>query len=303
MADSSFRVTENAIVDEAIIRTRNLANQQLTRTQRLATGQRFSKVGDDPPAVGRSLKSVAERRKLVQYSENASRAEDIVKKSYLSAGQFAFNLQRAQEIAALSNSEISSQAIQGYVGEVNGIVTQLVGLANSQYDDAYIFSGTATGTEPFTATYTGSEITSVAYNGNTNQISFHISDSVTISPFTSGDTNADLLTAINDVIEFRDALAINDYSMIITKQQDLITSHSNVAEAIAEMGSVESRAESMKIQNSLEINNINERLGYDIGTDVYETYAELSQLEVALKATTTIYPRILQTVGMLAQII
>src|SRR5437868_1009390 len=67
-----------------------------------------------------------------------------------------------------ANGTLSPGDRQAIAGEVQGLTTQLLGLANTQYQGTYIFSGTAVTTQPFTL---NAATNTVAYNGNANTTS------------------------------------------------------------------------------------------------------------------------------------
>ncbi|MGE5572350.1 MAG: flagellar hook-associated protein FlgL [Bacteroidota bacterium] len=129
-------------------------SQQLARMQRLSedisTGKRVRKPSDDPIAASRGLAIRALRAGVAQHRTNIDDA-----RGWLGATEQA--LMKAQEVfenaadAALraGNSTLSDDERQALAQDVDGLISELVDLANTQHDERYIFAGLKTTTRPF----------------------------------------------------------------------------------------------------------------------------------------------------------
>jgi len=149
-------------------------SQQLARMQRLSedisTGKRVRKPSDDPIAASRGMAIRALRAGVAQHKTNIDDAKD-----WLGATERA--LMKAQEVfqnaadAALraGNSTLSGDERQALAQDVNGLIAELVDLANTEYDGRYIFAGLKTLTKPFVLTEntdaSGVTVTTVTYEG------------------------------------------------------------------------------------------------------------------------------------------
>jgi flagellar hook-associated protein 3 FlgL len=72
-----------------------------------------------------------------------------------------------------ANGTVNTQNQQALAQQVQGIQQQVLGLANTTYNGQYLFSGTATTTQPYVAD--GNAPSGVNYNGNDNSNSVEIS--------------------------------------------------------------------------------------------------------------------------------
>jgi len=106
-----------------------------------------------------------------------------------------------------ANGTNNTQNRQAIAQEIQGIQQEILGLANTTYDGQYLFSGTATTTQPYVAD--PSSVSGVTYNGNNNINSVEISEGQAMpinlpgsQLFSNATTNVfqslqDLYTALN----------------------------------------------------------------------------------------------------------
>ncbi|MEW5866185.1 MAG: flagellar hook-associated protein FlgL [Bacillota bacterium] len=133
--------------------TRDIA-EQFARMQRLSeqisTGKRLRKPSDDPLAVSRALAIRALKAGVAQHKANVDYAKD-----WLGATEGV--LMKAHDVLAdaadialrAANGTFSDDERQAFAQEVDGLISELLGLANTQYDGRYVFAGLRTNTTPF----------------------------------------------------------------------------------------------------------------------------------------------------------
>lgn len=133
--------------------TRDLA-AQLARMQGLSeqvsTGKRVRKPSDDPLAASRSLAIRALKAGVAQHKSNVGDARD-----WLSATEEA--LLKTTEVLELStdialraaNDTLSDQERETLAAELDGLILDVLGLANTEHDGRYVFAGLKTTTKPF----------------------------------------------------------------------------------------------------------------------------------------------------------
>jgi len=167
--------------------------QQLARMQKLSedisTGKRVRKPSDDPIAASRGLAIRALRAGVAQHKTNIDDARD-----WLGATERA--LMKAQEVfenaadAALraGNSTLSDDERRALAQDVDGLISELVDLANTQYDGRYIFAGLKTLTRPFVLTENASPPSYVVtYEGDTGQKRIEVEPGTTMQINTNGE--------------------------------------------------------------------------------------------------------------------
>ena len=96
---------------------------------------------------------------------------------------------------------LSSSDRQAIATEVQGLLTQTIGLANTTYQGAYLFGGTNVNTQPFALNTTTGAIT---YSGNSKTSSVEISQGNSITANVPGDqlfqnANGSVLGALQDL--------------------------------------------------------------------------------------------------------
>lgn len=166
--------------------------QQLARMQKLSedisTGKRVRKPSDDPIAASRGLAIRALRAGVAQHKINIDDAKD-----WLSATERA--LIKAQEVfenaadAALraGNSTLSDDERRALAQDVDGLISELVDLANTQYDGRYIFAGLKTLTRPFVLTQNaGTPSYTVTYEGADGSKQIEVEPGTTMQVNTNG---------------------------------------------------------------------------------------------------------------------
>lgn len=127
----------------------------------LSTNKKINSITDDAVAAKSILSAKREinlyngyikNMQSAQYELNA--ANDIIKSSET-------KLSRAKDIALMAaNGSYSQTEIDAFKQEVDGIIETMKSLANTEYGDTYLFSGTASLQKPYTTETTkGSSIT------------------------------------------------------------------------------------------------------------------------------------------------
>ncbi|MDQ6930820.1 MAG: hypothetical protein M3126_09175, partial [Candidatus Eremiobacteraeota bacterium] len=148
----------NAINNQVVLQA-NLGNQ-------LSTGRALNAPSDDPTHIAQDL-----NLSTTIGQENTTVTNVTDKTSELNTVDQALNsltnvMQKARAIAVQGASDtLSLQQRQSLATQVDGLLTEAIGLANTQYGSQYVFAGTVTPTSaPVTAT--GSPTSAVSFNGN-----------------------------------------------------------------------------------------------------------------------------------------
>src|SRR5579884_2652199 len=129
-------------------------NATQTRLQQLnneiTSGIRVSQAGDDPSAVQPILSTQAEIARVTQVQTNLNSVSSETDAAD-SALQSATNLlNSALSIAAQNASSTATpQSMAAGAQQVEQMLTQMVGIANTAVNGRYIFGGDATSTAPY----------------------------------------------------------------------------------------------------------------------------------------------------------
>ncbi len=159
----------------------NVEQQEQNDIVELSTGRSVNEPSDNPAAAAADVENQAAQGQNDQYLRNTTDLEGMFQtaQSTLSSVVTALN----QAISAGTegaNSGLSASNLQSLTQEVQDIQQQVVTLANTSYEGAYLFAGTAN-TQPFTLGAGG-----VQYNGNSGTNTVSIADGSTMQSNVSG---------------------------------------------------------------------------------------------------------------------
>ncbi len=150
----------------------------------LATGRQINTAADDPVGAGRVLELKALTDRINQYSRNADAAQARLSATENSLVSTSELLNRARELALASVNGINdATTLAIYGNEVRTQLEAMISLGNqTDANGEYIFSGTATGTLPFTLSGTAN----YEYFGNSESRSVSISDNQNVATGLAG---------------------------------------------------------------------------------------------------------------------
>ena len=281
-----MRVVANTVSENFIRQIQQLGSQQAKLQNQVATGRRLTQPEDDPAAVGRVINLQGQQRALEQFARNANRALDLSKASFSGLNEIKKLSDRATEIGTLGSGAISPEARTAYASELNQLIEQAVQLANSRHGNDYLYAGTAVDQPPFVATRnpaTG-DVTSVTYQGNAQAAPIALSETASVSPGTSGATNASLGDFVNELVALRDALRANDSAALTTAQSSLLTTEDDLVSALSEHGAVQLRIEANQSQQAALGENLTGLISAETDTDLPSTIVKLNQSQTAYQA-------------------
>lgn len=163
-----LRVTLQSMLQEALARMREQTDRLGVLQQQVTTGQRILAPSDDPQAALSALAARAQDGRLDSYLNNIKNARSVLEVSNSSLTDAGTLLTQARQIAIEgSNSANEPGAMETLAQEVDGIIARMLEIARTQHDDRYVFSGSASATDPFVVTAADSQghPTAIAYQG------------------------------------------------------------------------------------------------------------------------------------------
>ena len=173
-----MRVNPNLVPDILA----GLQQSQTTLNQareQVSTGKSVNVPSDNPAAASEMVQNTIETANVDQYTQNVTgvlsqvQAADSALSSVVSSLNQAISL--GTEGANGTESAANQQAI---ASQVQGILSSVVTQANTSYEGSYLFGGTASSQQPYTAD--SSSPTGYTYNGNTGQNSVAVGDSTNV---------------------------------------------------------------------------------------------------------------------------
>jgi flagellar hook-associated protein 3 FlgL len=111
-----------------------------------------------------------------------------------------------------------------------------------------------------------------------------LSPSVSVDPFTSGDSNGKIGDFIRNISQLLDALKSDSTTGISAAQKSLLTSEDQLVSIIADNASNQTRLESVKVQNSERLNNLQTLISKDSDVDIAQTMVDLTRARTSYQA-------------------
>jgi len=216
-----MRINPNPLPDllSALAQTQQQIN---TDEQQIASGQTVSEPSDDPEAAALLAQNAGQTAEADQYLRSIESIQGEMQNADSTLSSVATILQRAISLGTEgANGTNNASDREAIANELQGIQTQLVGMANLSYQGNYVFAGTATQTAPYVLDPDSSSGVDYVGNSNTNQIA--VGNNLTVQANLPGSE-----------------LFSNPSNSVFQAIQDLITSlqsGTGIADAVTEVSS------------------------------------------------------------------
>lgn len=294
----ALRVTQRLLAERTLADLSKQMRELMKWQERLATGLRVNAPSDNPLDARRAIDTRATIAEYEQYIDNISGAQPYLVETDTSIQTVVDALQRAQELTIRGASESQAQPqLDQLAIEINQILENVLSQANHLTNDRYIFAGTRTTAPPFQAARDASgEITAVNYVGNSDDISIPVGNGVELVTNLTGD---DVFQSVEDVfqmlIDIRDDLRAGDQdSLQASRLGQLESALGQMLEALARVGAVENRADTLANDTQDFVLNLEEVLSDAIDADYADTVLNLNAQSNAYQAALQAAARVIQ---------
>ena len=160
--------------------------QEEAAIRQLSSGRRIQLASDDPAASAAVLLNELSQSQQDQYLQSIASVRESLSTADSTLNSVVHSLERAVSLGVEgANGTLSAENRASLANEVQGIRDQILGLANSSFRGAYLFSGTVNDTGPFTSDVT--QASGMRYDGNQQSNSVLIGDGRSISTGVPGD--------------------------------------------------------------------------------------------------------------------
>lgn len=184
----SIRITQGMMYARALSDVQSGLYRYSQLQQEVASGRRISRPSDDPAAALRILPLRGDIRDLTQLSSNVSLARETLNTSTASLEDASSVMQRVRELTTqAANGTLNGSDRQSIAAEVDQLLSQVLGIANSRRGDRYLFGGTANGEPPFSLETAGGR-TRPVYRGNRDSLSIDVAPGVSTALNVPGDS-------------------------------------------------------------------------------------------------------------------
>lgn len=200
------------------------------KMEQISTGKIFNKVSDDPVRVNRSMLIEVTENRVNQYKDNASDTKSLLEYIDVTYEKGTMSLQEAKELAIKGANETYTDTDRSVIADgIEEVIKQLVGFANSQHLDRYMFSGEKLHTKPIE--YDG---THFVYNGNDKEMKINVSEEIGVT--VSQSAKEVFIPVLEELVKTRDALLSNDHTKIENAIKGLEGATSNFIDDRSKVG-------------------------------------------------------------------
>ena len=236
----SIRLNPNPLPD--LLAAIQQSDQNMnTASQQLSSGQSVNQLSDNPAAAASVVLNHNQASQDDQFLSNIGTLQPRFQVADSTISDIVTALTQAISLGTEgANGTLSANDRQAIAAQVQGIQTQVVGLANTTTQGGYLFSGTAVDTQPFTLDPTTGAVT---YNGNTNVTSTELSNGNSINTNVPGSQ-----------------LFLNPGGSVFTALQDLnssLQSGNNIGTAVVEVQNALSTLDTQRVFYGNGLNEIN----------------------------------------------
>ena len=286
----------NPSINAAVTNDIQQSEQALqTALQQVSTGQRVNQASDDPAAASAYIQLQSQAANVDQYTTNASSA---LSQAQLSDGiltQVVALLNKAVTLGTEgANSTNSATDRQNTAANIQGILANVVGLANTTFQGVSLFGGTVSGQAAFTAD--ANSATGYTYNGNNNVNQISVGDSLTVQANIPGSTlftnsSASVLGALSNLataLQSGTSAQIGTATTAITTALNYVTSqHAVFGNTINQLTSQETYLSQEKVTLTSSENSL-------IGIDPATAAENLSQAETSNSSVLAAAAKVIQ---------
>ncbi len=286
-----MRVTERSRIGMMVV-AQNRASERLNKASLVASNaQRVNKPSDDPAAYGSMIRKNYAMALLDQHAEIATRAQGELDVAEGALSQGIDLISRAREAALTGANTTSDAHARRLLGdEVRTLRDEMLALANTRYENKYLFGGTRTDTPPFD-TATG------AFVGNDQIIRVPVMDGVAPAGNISGAaafTAAGGRDIFADLDNLAQALYSDDADRIRDALEPLEAGHRQIVRAQVDAGFGAERFKTALDIIATTRTSVAEQLQKEILGDPVEQITEFTLARSAYERSIAITKQLLQ---------
>jgi flagellar hook-associated protein 3 FlgL len=176
-----MRISTTNLFDQQTFAIDNLMYTQTQLGNELSGGKKLVNPQDDPSQIAQDLQVRSTIADTTTSAQNTQQASDELGEVDSVMSELTSALQSARQLAVSAASDVMDPSNKlGVANQVEGILQQLVGLANTQYGGKYLFGGSNVAAVPPVQT-SGTPINNVTFSGNEAQSGELYADGESIS--------------------------------------------------------------------------------------------------------------------------
>jgi flagellar hook-associated protein 3 FlgL len=266
--------------------------RQQDALMQLSTGRRVNQPSDDPAGAAIYTGNVAVESRIDQYLQSVASVRALNQTADSALGSMVTALNQAISLGTqAANGTMSQQDLAAIFKVVQGVLSNVVQLANTSFHGTYIFAGTASTAVPFTITPTG-----VTYNGNDGVNTVAIADGRTISTNIpggqlfqqAGSSVLDSLQQLMDALQSGDKTAIGTATTAVgTSLTYLSSQRAFYGNNLNQLNGDEQALQQQNLTLKTQDNNL-------VGVDLAKAATDLAQAQTTHQAALAAAAKVLQ---------
>ena len=263
--------------------------------QQVSTGLRVNSDSDDPAASAALVELQAQASNIDQYTANA---DSVISQAQTADGVVTSVVSLLNQAVTLgtegANSTSSTSTRSAISQQVQGLLSSVVGLANTTYQGISLFGGTVSGQTAFVADPTSS--TGYTYKGNDSVSKVAVGDSLSVQVNIPGSTlftssSGNVLGALSGLVT---ALNSGTSAQIGTATAAVTTALNYVTEQHTVYGNTINQLNSQETYLSQEKVTLTTRETSLVGIDAATAAENLSQAETANSSVLAAAAKVIQ---------
>jgi flagellar hook-associated protein 3 FlgL len=292
-----MRVDPN-MVPQMLAAIQNSESSLATALQQVSTGKSVTLPSDNPAAEADMVQNTIETANVDQYTQNVSSVQSSVQTADSALSSVVSSLTQAISLGTEGANGTNSAANQQEIAtQVQGILSDVVSDANTSYQGAYLFAGTASTTVPYTAD--SSSPSGYAYNGNDGVNSVQIGDQLSVQTNVPGsqlfsNSTTNVLGSLSSLVS---ALQSGNTTAIGTATNAVSAALNYVSQQRVVYGNAETQLNAQETYLQQETVTLTSQATSLVGVDMATAATNLSQAETdnnaALAAASKVVPNTL----------
>jgi flagellar hook-associated protein 3 FlgL len=288
-----MRITNSMHFDALTGATSRLENRLLTASKEAQTGLKVAAPEDDPTGAAALVRlgTIEDQTQSFKSSIQRVQSEAELSEGTLASATDLFTEAKSVALQGASGAlSASDRAILSK--QVDGMLTDLLSLANTKGEHGYIFAGSATHTAPFDPAFT--------FVGNDDARNVDIAQGVSITSNTSGAkafTAAGGTDAFQALQTLKAALDANDVSAIGSSVKGLDDVHGQITAARADTGLLLTRLEATSSTHTQSLTLLASAKHGIADADLPTAYSQLSQAQTTYTQAVSVNKQVLSTLS------
>jgi len=266
-------------------------NSEQTSMEQLSTGKRVNQPSDDPAAAAEDVLNLSQQAQVAQYTQSTSSLNGMFQAADSAIGSAITALNQAVSLGTeASTGTLSASDQQAIAASIQGVLNQVVQLANTSYQGSYIFGGTAVASAPFSTGANG-----VTYNGDDGVNQATIAEGLSIRTNVPGDQL--FMQPGSDVMGSLEQLVSAVQSGDTTATSNATTAVSNALSYLSAQrvfyGNAMSQMNNEQTDLSQETTNLQSEENTLVGADMAQAATEVTQAQTDTQAVMEAAARVL----------